>query len=89
VTSISSLDLIRVVRPRMNPAMPRRIDERELRIDLRPGAKNPTAPTKPCGAEILDEADDDRHMAAAHTDLWRLLNLLAEIAVDRMKSSSN
>jgi len=60
--------------------------ERERWIDLRPGAENPKTPTKPCGVEVIDEADDHRHIASAHPDLWRTLEVLVDIALDRTRS---
>lgn len=60
--------------------------ERERWIDLRPGAENPRTPTKPCGFGVMDEADDQRHMASAHPDLWRTLEVLVDIALDRTRS---
>lgn len=61
--------------------------ERERWIDLRPGAQNPTAPTKSCGVEIVDDADGSRHMASAHRDLWRTIQVLVEIALERARSA--
>lgn len=63
--------------------------ERELRIDLRPGAVNPTAPTRPCGDVIADDADELRHMASAHPELLRFLELLAEIGIDRARAGKS
>jgi len=60
----------------------RKPTERELRIDLRPGAVNPTAPTRPCGAVITDDADELRHMASAHPGYLSLLETLAEIGIE-------
>ncbi len=53
--------------------------ERELRIDLRPGAENPIARTRECGVQIGDVREEDLHMASAHPDLEGLLELLADI----------
>ncbi len=60
--------------------------ERERWIDLRPGAENPRTPTRACGIQVLDEVDDHRHMASAHPDLWRTLEVLAEIAIAGVRS---
>jgi hypothetical protein len=60
--------------------------ERERWIDLRPGAENPQTPSGPCGVEIADEADSSRHMASAHPDIWRTLQLLVEVRLRRLRS---
>jgi len=63
--------------------------ERERWIDLRPAAVNPTTPTRPCGAAIANDADELRHMASAHPDLLRFLELLAEIGIDRARAGTS
>lgn len=60
--------------------------ERERRIDPRLGAENPRTPSRPCGVEITDEADSSRHMASAHPDIWRTIQVLAEVRLRRLRS---
>jgi len=62
--------------------------ERERWIDLRPGAENPQTPTRRCGTKVADAAESDRHMASVHSDLWRTLQLLAEIRLRHMRGES-
>jgi hypothetical protein len=60
--------------------------ERERWIDLRPGAENPQTPSRVCGVELADEADNGRHLASAHPDIWRTLHVLVDARVRRLGS---